>query len=49
MTEDHEPIINEELFKQVQEEMKRRSNIERVNGKIKRKDTHYSSKKVERR
>lgn len=41
----HEPIIEEERFEQVQEEMKRRSNIEIVNGKAIRKGTHYSSKR----
>jgi DNA invertase Pin-like site-specific DNA recombinase len=41
----HEPIIEEEKFNRVQEEMKRRSNIEIVFGKAKRKGTHYSSKR----
>jgi site-specific DNA recombinase len=41
----HEPIIEEEKFEQVQEEMKLRSNIEVVYGKTKRKGTHYSSKR----
>lgn len=41
----HEPIIEEEKFEQVQEEMKRRSNVEIVFGKSKRKASHYSSKK----
>ena len=40
----HEPIINEEIYDRVQAEMQRRSNTEVVNGKTKRKDTHYSSK-----
>ncbi len=41
----HEPIISEELFDRVQEEMKRRSNIERYAGIPKRKSTHYSVKR----
>ncbi|MPN22498.1 hypothetical protein SDC9_169881 [bioreactor metagenome] len=41
----HEPIVEREKFEQVQEEIKRRSNVEIVYGKIKRKKTHYSSKK----
>lgn len=45
MKEAHEPIVTEEIFEQVQEEMKRRSNIEVVDGKAKRKSTHYSAKK----
>ena len=49
MEEAHEPIIPIEVFEQVQEEMKRRSNIEVVNGEKKRKDTHYSAKDAERR
>lgn len=40
----HEPIIKEEMYDQAQTEMQRRSNTEAVNGKTKRKDTHYSSK-----
>ncbi|MEW8994445.1 recombinase family protein [Clostridium sp.] len=40
----HESIISIEVFEKVQEEMKRRSNIEMVEGKAKRKGTHYSSK-----
>ena len=40
----HEPIIKEEMFDRVQAEMQRRSNTEVVNGKTKRKDTHFSSK-----
>lgn len=42
----HSPIIASELFEQVKEEMKRRSNTEIVNGEAKRKDTHYSSKGI---
>lgn len=41
----HEPIIELEKFEQVQEEMKRRSNVEIVEGEVKRKETHYSIKK----
>lgn len=37
----HSPIIANEVFEQVQQEMKRRSNIAIVNGEVKRKDTHY--------
>ncbi|WP_330389648.1 recombinase family protein [Cellulosilyticum sp. I15G10I2] len=48
MKDAHEPIINIGVFKQVQEEMKHRSNIELVNGKAKRKGTHYSAKKIEK-
>jgi site-specific DNA recombinase len=44
----HEPIIEEEKFEQVQEEMKRRSNIEISFGKAVRKGTHYSSKRENR-
>jgi len=40
----HESIISIEVFEKVQEEMKCRSNIEMVEGKAKRKGTHYSSK-----
>lgn len=40
----HEPIIKEEVYDRVQAEMQRRSNTEVINGKTKRKDTHYSSK-----
>ncbi|MGN9163010.1 recombinase family protein [Clostridium sulfidigenes] len=41
----HEPIIEHEKFEKVQEEIIHRSNVEIVDGKIKRKRTHYSSKK----
>lgn len=44
MEDAHEPIVELEKFEQVQEEMKRRSNIEIVDGKVKRKETHYSAK-----
>lgn len=40
----HEPIIDEEMYDRVQVEIQRRSNTEVINGKTKRKDTHYSSK-----
>lgn len=40
----HAPIISIEVFEKVQEEIKRRSNIEIVGGKDKRKSTHYSAK-----
>lgn len=40
----HEPIISIEIFEKVQEEIKSRSNIEEVNGKTRRKSTHYSAK-----
>ncbi|WP_051533786.1 recombinase family protein [Desulfitibacter alkalitolerans] len=45
MKDAHEPIIELKKYEKVQEEMKRRSNIEIVNGAVKRKDTHYSSKR----
>jgi DNA invertase Pin-like site-specific DNA recombinase len=45
MKDAHDPIIALEKFEQAQEEMKRRSNIEIVNGAAKRKGTHYSSKR----
>jgi DNA invertase Pin-like site-specific DNA recombinase len=48
MKDSHEPIILNEVFQKVQEEMNSRSNIEVVNGKTKRKGTHYSSKDIER-
>lgn len=47
MKEAHAPIISNEVFEQVQEEMKRRSNIELVDGKGKRKNTHYSDKGID--
>lgn len=46
MEEAHNPIISKETFEQVQEEIKRRSNTEVVNGETKRKGTHYSSKGI---
>ena len=47
MKEAHEPIIAKELFEQVQEEVKYKSNIESVDGKTKRKGIYYSAKEVE--
>lgn len=44
----HEPIIEVEKFELVQKEIKRRSNIEFVNGRVKGKGTHYSSKRKKR-
>ncbi|NLM49144.1 MAG: hypothetical protein GX198_10200 [Epulopiscium sp.] len=44
----HEPIIELEKFEQVQEEMRRRSNVEVIEGKIKRKGTRYSTKKEDK-
>ena len=43
----HQPIISSEVYDQVQEEIKRRSNIELVDGKTKRKSTHYSAKGID--
>lgn len=48
MKEAHTPIIPIGVFEQVQEEIKRRSNMEVVDGKAKRKNTHYSAKDTER-
>lgn len=45
MENSYEPIIELEKFKKVQEEMRLRSNIEIIDGKVKRKGTHYSIKK----
>ena len=39
--------VNQFLFDQVKEEIKRRSNIEIVDGKTKRKKTHYSAKRID--
>jgi hypothetical protein len=44
----HEPIIEEEKFEQVQMEMKYRSNVEIINGKARRKGTHYSAKREQK-
>lgn len=46
MKDAHEPIIELEKFEQAQEEIKRRSSIEFVNGAVKRKATHYSTKRL---
>jgi len=46
MKEAHEPIISNEIFEQVKKEIKRRSNIELVDGKTKRRNTHYSAKGI---
>jgi hypothetical protein len=48
MKDAHEPIIEFEKFEQAQDEMKRRSNIELVDGAAKRKGTHYSTKREKR-
>ena len=47
MKEAHQPIISNEVFEQVKEEIKRRSNIEIIDGKTKRKNTHYSAKGID--
>ena len=47
MKEAHQPIISKEIFEQAEEEIKRRSNIELVDGKSKRKNTHYSAKGID--
>lgn len=44
----HEPIIISEVFEQVQEIIKFRSNIEVVNGEVKRKNTRYSASELRR-
>jgi len=44
----HEPIIELEKFEKVQEEMRRRSNVEVIEGKIKRKGIRYSTKKEDK-
>lgn len=44
----HQPIIGPEIFDNVQAEMKRRSNVEIVDGMAKRRGTHYSTKSVVR-
>ncbi|MEF9922932.1 MAG: recombinase family protein [Anaerovoracaceae bacterium] len=48
MEDAHKPIIKLEKFEQVQEYLKLRSNVEIVDGIVKRKDTHYSTKKEKR-
>ena len=44
MKNNHEPIISIEVFEKVQETIRIRSNIEIVDGKVKRKNSHYSSR-----
>jgi site-specific DNA recombinase len=46
MKNTHEQIIESEIFEQVQTEIKRRSNIEIINGKARGKGTHYSTKRT---
>ncbi|MEG0086985.1 MAG: recombinase family protein [Niameybacter sp.] len=48
MEDAHKPIIKLEKFEHVQEYLKLRSNVEIVDGIVKRKDTHYSTKKEKR-
>lgn len=36
-----------EVFEKIQEEIRARSNIEIIDGKVKRKNTHYSSRMKE--
>ncbi|MDD2619994.1 MAG: recombinase family protein [Syntrophomonadaceae bacterium] len=48
MKDAHEAIIESKIFEKVQAEIEGRSNIEILNGKPKRKGTHYSSKKKKR-
>ena len=43
MKEGHTPLIASEIFEKVQEELKRRSNLEIVNGKAQRKTNHQSN------
>lgn len=47
MKEAHQPIVSSEVFEQIQEEMKSRSNVELVDGKTKRKNTRYSAKGID--
>lgn len=42
----HEAIIDMEMFEQVHKETDRRSSIEVVDGVVRRKETHYSGKKI---
>ncbi|NFH41459.1 recombinase [Clostridium sporogenes] len=44
MENNHETIISIGVFEKVQEEISITSNIEMVDGKVKRKNTHYSPK-----
>jgi hypothetical protein len=43
----HEPIIDIQAYEQVQEEMKRRSNIDVAEGRYMRKKSHYITKRAE--
>ena len=43
MKEGHTPLIASEIFEKVQEELKRRSNLEIVNGRAQRKNNHQSN------
>ena len=45
MKEGHTPLISREIFEKVKVEMKRRSNLEIVNGKAQRKNSQYSAMK----
>ena len=45
MKEGHTPLIASEIFEKVQAELKRRSNLEIVNGKAQRKNSQYSAMK----
>lgn len=44
MKNNHEHIISDEVFEKVQEAIRIRSNIEIIDGEVKRKNTHYSSR-----
>lgn len=46
MQDAHGSIISIDIFEHVQEEIKNRSNIEIVDGRARRKNTHYSSKNI---
>lgn len=46
MENNHEHIISIERFEKVQKAIRIRSNIEIVDGKVKRKNTHYSQNQV---
>ena len=46
VTDNHPPIISPEMFSAVQEEKKRRSNVEKSDGGTQRKSTKYSSKQT---
>lgn len=45
MKEGHIPLIASEIFEKVQAELKRRSNLEIVNGRAQRKNSQYSAMK----